>query len=562
MKRLSMIMMCLLAMMTASLSAKAQEVMITLYPGWNWISYPKAEVLDVNTALGDFVPVNGDKIKSQFSNSSYLNGQWRGGVTHFMPGWGYMYFSNRTEIVSFVFGEPAPQLIVTTTEPTDITAISAISGGSLSSSDGSYIVVLEKGICWATHPNPTVMNDSHTENGSGINSFTAEMTDLNLNTIYYLRAYAVTESGTTYGEEMNFITRDGVSVVNTASITKILGGSANCGGTVTDDGGLEVLARGVCWSTSSNPTINDNHTIDGDNIGDFTSRITGLTNNTTYYVRAYSSTNQCTSYGGEVCFTTLDIPVGAISGLFSVSATQQVYFSQGNLQFQASTNTWQFAYNQWDCIGEDNGNISPTYDGWIDLFGWGTGTDPTNQESHQSFNEWGENLVSNGGNQGGEWRTLSGCIYVGNYLWEEDEWPYLLNNRTTMSGIRYAKAQVNGMNGIIIVPDNWDSSIYSLNNTNSDVALFVSNIISDNDWEIYFEGSGCVFLPAGGYRYSGSVYSEEGKYWSSSRRTYYMYNLYDTDAFNISFSNSSLNADSYSPRTNGYSVRLVKNYNP
>ena len=206
MKRLSTIMMCLLAMMAASLSAKAQEVTITLFPGWNWISYPKAEVLDINTALGDFVPVDGDMLKSQFGNAVYSNGYWRGSVTHFIPGWGYKYYSNRTEVVSFVFGEAVPQLIVTTAEPTEITAISAISGGSLTSSDGSYIVVLEKGICWATHPNPTVMNDFHTENGGGINSFTAEMTGLNSGMVYYVRAFAVISTGTIYGDELSFCT--------------------------------------------------------------------------------------------------------------------------------------------------------------------------------------------------------------------------------------------------------------------------------------------------------------------------------------------------------------------
>lgn len=108
MKRLSMIMVCLLAMMEASLSAKAQEVTITLYPGWTWISYPNAETMDISSALGDFVPASGDIIQSQYSSSTYVNGYWRGGVTHFMPGWGYMYYSNRTEAVSFVFGEAAP----------------------------------------------------------------------------------------------------------------------------------------------------------------------------------------------------------------------------------------------------------------------------------------------------------------------------------------------------------------------------------------------------------------------------------------------------------------------
>ena len=206
MKRLTTIMMCLLAMMAASLSAKAQEVTITLFPGWNWISYPKAETQDISSALGDFEPVNGDMLKSQFGSAVYSNGYWRGSVTHFIPGWGYKYYSNRTEVVSFVFGEAAPQLTVTTVEPAEITATSAISGGSITSNDGSYIYVFQKGICWATYPNPMMMNDFFMENGSGSESFTAEMTDLTPNTVYYVRAYAVTLNGTIYGDELSFTT--------------------------------------------------------------------------------------------------------------------------------------------------------------------------------------------------------------------------------------------------------------------------------------------------------------------------------------------------------------------
>ena len=83
------------------------------------------------------------------------------------------------------------------------------------------------------------MNDFHTENGSGINSFTSEMTDLNFNTIYYVRAYAVTDSGTTYGEEMSFTTRDGIPTLTTDSITSITATRATSGGNITDDGELK-----------------------------------------------------------------------------------------------------------------------------------------------------------------------------------------------------------------------------------------------------------------------------------------------------------------------------------
>ncbi len=207
MKRLSMIMVCLLAMMAVSLSAKAQDVTITLYPGWNWISYPKAEVLDVNTAWGECVPMNGDKLQSQFSNSSFSNGQWRGGVTHFMPGWGYKYYSNRTEAVSFVFGEAAPQLTVTTAEPTEITMASATCGGNVASSNGDYVNVILRGICWSYSPNPT-FNDNYIEAGNGLGNFTIPMSDLPPSTTYYVRAFAVADTETYYGEEFSFTTLD------------------------------------------------------------------------------------------------------------------------------------------------------------------------------------------------------------------------------------------------------------------------------------------------------------------------------------------------------------------
>ena len=198
---------CLLAMMVASLSAKAQEVTITLFPRWNWISYPKAETQDISTALGDFEPVNGDMLKSQFGNAVYSNGYWRGSVTHFIPGWGYKYYSNRTEVVSFVFGEAAPQLTVTTAEPTNITMASATCGGNVASSNGDYVNVILRGMCWSYSPNPT-FNDNYIEAGNGLGDFTISMTDLLPSTTYYLRAFAVAGTETYYGEEFSFTTLD------------------------------------------------------------------------------------------------------------------------------------------------------------------------------------------------------------------------------------------------------------------------------------------------------------------------------------------------------------------
>ena len=230
-------------------------------------------------------------------------------------------------------------------------------------------------------------------------------------------------------------------------------------------------------------------------------------------------------------------------GVFSVSSYKKVNFSQGNLQYQASTRTWRFAEHQWDMIGDANKKISSSYSGWIDLFGWGTGNNPTNSSTsnsdYSSFSDWGNNTISNGG--GKKWFTLT-----------KDEWVYVFNTRSTSSGIRYAKATVNGVNGVILLPDNWSSSNYSLSNTNKKDAGFSSNRISQSDWTNKFEANGAVFLPAAGWRLGPDVNSvgSSGLYWSASYG--------DSDgAYDVLFHESNLYAGRWHYREGGRSVRLV-----
>ena len=234
---------------------------------------------------------------------------------------------------------------------------------------------------------------------------------------------------------------------------------------------------------------------------------------------------------------------GVSSDVFSVSANKKVHFSKGNLQYQASTNTWRFAEHQWDKIGDANQNVSASYDGWIDLFGWGTGNNPTNCSTNSmdygSFADWGDNIISNGGDK--NWFTLT-----------KDEWVYVFSNRSTGSGIRYAKAMVNDVNGVILLPDNWNSSNYYLNNTNDGDASFSSNRISQSDWTDKLENNGAVFLPVAGYRLEVPVYGIDiyGSYWSSV--SYDNYISYAVHIYDIG-----LSYDGKSYRWSGLSVRLV-----
>ncbi len=198
--------------------------------------------------------------------------------------------------------------------------------------------------------------------------------------------------------------------------------------------------------------------------------------------------------------------MGAIKGKFTIDEKgTQVYFSKGNLQYQASTGTWRFAEHQWDYVGSKNRKVSANYDGWIDLFGWGTSGYKDNMPYHSSHyingycNEshingtnfdWGVyNEISNGGNAPNVWRTLT---------WPEMR--YILFSRKTASGVRYAYGKVHGVAGIIVLPDDWKTSYYKLNFVNDDVS-YNSNIISNSDWQTIFEDNGAVFLPAAGIKW-------------------------------------------------------------
>lgn len=267
----------------------------------------------------------------------------------------------------------------------------------------------------------------------------------------------------------------------------------------------------------------------------------------------------------------IGLPGGAIDGLFSVSATQQVYFSQGNLQYigSAATPYWKFADYQWDYFG-DNGQVGDDENIDRDLFGWGTsGYDhgavcyqpwhvSTNDNDFYAYGDWQKNLydetgqadwgynaIANGGNQQNSgWRTLT---------WPE--WNYVLSTRSTACGIRWAKGTVNGIRGLILLPDNWNVSTYALNSTNSGNANFTSNTVTASDWTNILEANGAVFLPAAGCGYNNSLsyVGDIGFYWSAT------YSTEEYSFFMVCQSNGLAVYDYYGHRRNRYSVRLVRN---
>ena len=384
--------------------------------------------------------------------------------------------------------------VVTTKDVEEITTESAVGGGEVT--DDGNCEVTARGVCWSTKQNPTT-EDNKTTDGAGLGSFTSNLTNLEENTTYYVRAYATNEAGTAYGEELTFTTLKGIELpaVVTSDITEVTHNSAVSGGNVTDDGGAEVTARGVCWSTNQNPTIEDNKTTDGAGLGSYTSNLTNLESNTTYYVRAYAINEAGTAYGSIYVLETEKETTGTVNGhewidlglpsglkwatcnvgadnpedygnyyAWGETATKSEYADSNSLTYELSISELQA-----QGIIDGNSNLTPQYDAAT-------------------------------ANWGGTWRMPT-----------RDEQEELLNNCT------WEWTTQNGVNGCKVTGTNGNS----------------------------------IFLPAAGYRSGSSRYfsGSRGNYWSSTPyNSNYAYDLY------IYSSGQNMN---YFSRYSGRSVRPV-----
>lgn len=211
----------------------------------------------------------------------------------------------------------------------------------------------ERGVYYGTDTLPTAANNKVIYTGQNTKAtFNATLTDLAFATKYYARAYGINQNTTVYGTGITFTTLPVVPTLFTDTVTAITGNSATGGGNVTNSGGADVTARGVCFDTIHNPTIANSMTSDGKGTGAFVSSLTGLRGNTVYYVRAYATNSAGTGYGPERSFTTLvDLPVVTTSPVTNITQTS----------------------------AQSGGNVS--YDGGASVtsrgLAWGTAADPT-----------------------------------------------------------------------------------------------------------------------------------------------------------------------------------------
>jgi hypothetical protein len=289
-----------------------------------------------------------------------------------------------------------------------------------------------------------------------------------------------------------------------------------------------------------------------------------------------------TAKDGSGVYATCNVTVdGLLAGVFTVSnspSLKKVLFSQGNLQAVCTsaddnidtqeTWTWQFAENQWDCIGGRytsesepqtgnnyiNGNGSVSTAGAVDLFGWSTaatyyGIHNSVSEYTGDFVDWGKLAISNGGNTANsDWRMLT-----------NDEWNCLFYTRTAStvagtSNARFAKAKLfDTTHGIILFPDNYthpEGITVPIGINKTDNTSWSANQYTAAEWA-KMEAAGAVFLPAAGYRYNTLVYNLNfGYYWSSSP-----YNA--SDAKYVQIYSTGLSCGYPAKHHFGYSVRLV-----
>lgn len=313
--------------------------------------------------------------------------------------------------------------------------------------------------------------------------------------------------------------------VNTGEVVSVYSTSATILSTVNISTATEV---GIVYATESYTLTNGRgesckgEFIDGST---FSTELTNLSEEQTYYYRAYIKVEGKTEFGTIKNFATSG------SSAFSVSDGMYVIFSKGNLQYQPSTDKWRFAEHQYDVYGrsaEDNVGSS----GWIDLFEWGTGEDPMFRgypNYKESFIDWGNNQIGN--DSPSTWRTL-----------ESYEWEYLLSGRLNSQAL-WGSAKVNNIQGLIILPDNFESPKGIAFNSGSKDG-YQTNVYTASEWD-KMEKTGAIFLPAN----DGS-----GTYWSA---TPYTSEWYPGEAYYLHFTGNYTRSDIHDRNLN-FSVRLVQ----
>jgi uncharacterized protein (TIGR02145 family) len=472
--------------------------------------------LNTNPSISDIKVVNGAGLGA-FANK----------ISGLSPGNTYYLRSFATNSAGTTYGNEVQFttqsgiMQISTNPASNILAFSTTLGGTILYDGGEDIT--SQGVCWSTTPNPTI-NTNKSSVEPGIGNFSLSVTDLEHETTYYVRAYAINKLGITYGNEISFTTKDGIISISTQPITNVGVIDATSGGVITGDGGAGITTRGVCWSTNPGPTISlSTKTSNGIGTGSFSSSIKGLSEGTTYYVRAYATNNIGTIYGNEISFTTNQL------------TADQIMDVDGNVY-----NTIQIGNQIWMVE-----NLKTTrYRNGVLI---GT-TNPSNKDISSENNpkyQWAyggnENYVDTYGRLY-TWHTITDSRNVAPLGWRiptDADWT-ILENYLIANGYNYDGS----LNGNKIAKS---ISAKNLWETNANTGSIGNNLSKNNS-------TGFYALPAG-YRFNDGTFGSIGSYcswWSSSESN-------TSSAWSRSLNSNYINLNRASSTKNyGFSVRCIK----
>ena len=427
-------------------------------------------------------------------------------------------------------------------------------------------------------------------------TFSVEVDGLKDGTKYYYQLEYYNGYEKIINEKSEFVTEKMKKpTVTTANVTNVTETTATSGGNVTDDGGSTITARGVCWSTSQNPTINDNKTTDGNGTGGFNSSLTNLIPNTTYYVRAYATNSAGTGYGNEVSFTTLqNVGLPTVTTTNITDITQTTATSGGNVTDDGGATItahgvcWNTSQNPTinDNKTTDSGgiggfnssltNLTPNTKYYVRAYatniagtGYGNEVSFTTMEDGGIIN--GYEYLDLGLPSGLKWATCnvgadSPEDYGNYYAWGEvtTKSTYDTGNSETY-GLSISQLQsqgyIDGEGNLTPSHDaataNWGGSWRMP--TNAELQELVDNCTWEwttqngvNGYKVTGPYGNHIFLPAAG-RYVSSLYGagEDGNYWSSTT-----HEGYSNNACSFHIFGGGLNIQ-YGYRPDGCSVRPV-----
>lgn len=270
----------------------------------------KTSVLQVTTGAADNYILTGDALGNARWEPNLVPAGTQAGQMLYWNGssWNSVAPGTTGQTLTFCNGVPnwgscplqAPTLV--TNAMVSVASSSAVASGSITYDGGAAVTA--RGVCWGTGPNPTLANNVVT-NGSGTGTYNCNISGLTGNNTYYVRAYATNSQGTSYGNQVTFVATN--PVLPSVQVDTVRGKTSSGAivvVNVTDDGGSTILARGLCYSTSPNPTLANSVLTAGTGTGPYTHGISGLNVSTTYYVRAYATNALGTTYSSQVNFVT------------------------------------------------------------------------------------------------------------------------------------------------------------------------------------------------------------------------------------------------------------------